>query len=111
MSEFFKQYVLLTFLYGGCLFLAIQTTTNKAFANQASFQLSFSGSTSTTSRKRNLMVFIKPTILRLPEDASHISHLKYNEIGNKEIEQRDKGLNLMADDVLPVLVDVGSVAD
>ncbi|WNC72883.1 type II secretion system secretin GspD [Thalassotalea psychrophila] len=60
-------------------------------------------STSTTVRKRNLMVFIKPTILRLASDADYMSQLKYHSIRNKSLERRDKGLNLMPEENIPVL--------
>lgn len=60
-------------------------------------------STSTTVRKRNLMVFIKPTILRLADDANYMSLLKYYSIRSKKLEQREKGLNLMPVENIPVL--------
>ncbi|WNC68153.1 type II secretion system secretin GspD [Thalassotalea nanhaiensis] len=60
-------------------------------------------STSTTVRKRNLMVFIKPTILRLASDADYMSQLKYHSIRNKSLERRDKGLSLMPVENIPVL--------
>lgn len=60
-------------------------------------------STSTSTRKRNLMVFIRPTIIRDARSMSALSKVKYNKIREYELLKREQGLSLLADDKLPVL--------
>ena len=60
-------------------------------------------STSTTKRKRNLMVFLRPTIIRDGELMNSISKEKYNFIRADEIRKQEEGLSLMSDDKLPLL--------
>ena len=60
-------------------------------------------STSTTTRKRNLMVFLKPTIVRDGIAMGEISRDKYNYMRADEIRKRENGLSLMDDEKLPLL--------
>ena len=60
-------------------------------------------STSNTKRKRNLMVFLKPTIIRDGEVLNEISKNKYNYMRAEEIRKQEDGLELMSDEVLPLL--------
>ena len=60
-------------------------------------------STSNTKRKRNLMVFLKPTIIRDGESMDKISQDKYNYIRADEIRKREDGLDLMDSEKLPLL--------
>ncbi|MGB1198246.1 MAG: type II secretion system secretin GspD [Thalassotalea sp.] len=60
-------------------------------------------STSNTTRKRNLMVFLRPTIIRDGNLMSDISKEKYNYIRAEELQQIDRGLTLMDDEKLPLL--------
>ena len=60
-------------------------------------------STSNTKRKRNLMVFLKPTIIRDGESMDKISKDKYNYIRADEIRKREDGLDLMDNEKLPLL--------
>ncbi len=60
-------------------------------------------STSNTKRKRNLMVFLRPTIIRDGKSMSDISKQKYNYIRADELRKRDEGLDLMSDEKLPLL--------
>jgi len=60
-------------------------------------------STSNTVRKRNLMVFIRPTIVREGIEMEEISKNKYNLIRAEEIVQQEKGLSLMSNENLPLL--------
>ncbi len=60
-------------------------------------------STSNTIRKRNLMVFLRATIIR---DAAHMAELtkeKYNYIRADELLRQEAGLTLLDDDDLPLL--------
>jgi general secretion pathway protein D len=60
-------------------------------------------STSTTKRKRNLLVFIRPTILRDSRSMNELSHSKYNFIRGEQYKQRDDGIDLMPFEETPVL--------
>ncbi len=60
-------------------------------------------STSNTTRKRNLMVFLRPTIVRDGELMNDISQEKYNFIRAEQIRKQEQGLSLMSDEKLPLL--------
>lgn len=60
-------------------------------------------STSNTTRKRNLMVFIKPTVIRDGKTMDKISKDKYNFIRADEIRKQEEGLELMDNSKLPLL--------
>ncbi|WP_245556330.1 type II secretion system secretin GspD [Algicola sagamiensis] len=52
-------------------------------------------STSTTKRKRNLMVFIRPTIVKDSTKMNEISYRKYNFMRAKELMHDEDGIDLM----------------
>ncbi|MBU2978315.1 type II secretion system secretin GspD [Alteromonas sp. C1M14] len=52
-------------------------------------------STSSSKRKRNLMVFLKPTIIRDGVTANEISHRKYNYIRAQQLKRHSEGVSLM----------------
>ncbi|HHN9985566.1 TPA: type II secretion system secretin GspD [Escherichia coli] len=60
-------------------------------------------STADKKEKRNLMVFIRPTILRDGMAADGVSQRKYNYMRAEQISRNEKGLNLMPDTAQPVL--------
>lgn len=60
-------------------------------------------STSVTTRKRNLMIFIRPTIIRDDYLMDQLSSRKYSYIRAQQISQREQGLSLRHDSRLPVL--------
>ena len=60
-------------------------------------------STSNTKRKRNLMVFLRPTIVRDGKLMNDLSKEKYNYIRAIEIQKKEDGLELMSEDKLPIL--------
>ena len=60
-------------------------------------------STSNTKRKRNLMVFLRPTIVRNGQLMDDLSKEKYNYIRAQEVSSREAGLELMDDEKLPIL--------
>ena len=60
-------------------------------------------STSNTKRKRNLMVFLRPTIVRDGKLMNDLSKEKYNYIRALEIRKKEAGLELMSDEKLPIL--------
>ena len=60
-------------------------------------------STSVTTRKRNLMIFIRPTIIRDDARMDELSSRKYSYIRAQQLEQRDRGLSLRQDSRIPVL--------
>lgn len=62
-------------------------------------------STSNTTRKRNLMVFLRPTIIRDGASMNDVTKNKYNYMRAQEIIQRERGLSLMDSEKLPLLQD------
>ena len=64
-------------------------------------------STSTQVEKKNLMVFIKPTIIRDGMTADGITQRKYNFIRAEQLYKADQGLKLMKDSKIPVLPEFG----
>lgn len=64
-------------------------------------------STSTDVQKRNLMVFIKPTIIRDDLSADGISQRKYNFIRAEQLYRAEQGLKLMPDQTVPVMPKFG----
>lgn len=60
-------------------------------------------STSNSKRKRNLMVFLRPTIVRDGQLMNDLSKEKYNYIRAQEMASREIGLELMDDEKLPIL--------
>ncbi len=64
-------------------------------------------STSTQVEKKNLMVFIKPTIIRDGMTADGITQRKYNFIRAEQLYKQDQGLRLLADENVPVLPEFG----
>ncbi|WP_404408653.1 type II secretion system secretin GspD [Pseudidiomarina marina] len=60
-------------------------------------------STSTSRQKRNLMVFLRPTIVRDGAAASQISSRKYNYIRAEQIKADEEGISLMPLTDQPVL--------
>ncbi|KLV07778.1 general secretion pathway protein GspD [Photobacterium aquae] len=64
-------------------------------------------STNTTKGKTNLMVFIKPTIIRDGVTADGITQRKYNYIRAEQLYKADQGLRLMPNTKVPVLPKYG----
>ncbi len=64
-------------------------------------------STSTETQKRNLMVFIKPTIIRNGVTADGITQRKYNFIRAEQLYKAEQGLKLMSDDKIPLMPEYG----
>ena len=60
-------------------------------------------SSNNTTRKRNLMVFLRPTIVRDGALMDDLSKDKYNYIRAQQIESREAGLALMDENKLPIL--------
>jgi general secretion pathway protein D len=60
-------------------------------------------STRNSTRKRNLMVFLRATIVRDSALMAEISESKYNFIRAEQILTEEKGLSLMDDTKLPIL--------
>jgi general secretion pathway protein D len=53
--------------------------------------------------KTNLMVFLRPTILRTKDDSLNLTRSKYNYIRDKQVELDKMGVNLLSDENHPVL--------
>ncbi|MBU2891740.1 type II secretion system secretin GspD [Colwellia sp. D2M02] len=60
-------------------------------------------STSNSTRKRNLMVFLRATIVRDAALMRDISENKYNYIRADQIRKHEEGLSLMSDENMPIL--------
>ena len=60
-------------------------------------------STSTTVKKRNLMVFIRPTIIRDSNTISAVSAAKYSMIRAEQLDRQQRGIQLMPNHTSPVL--------
>ena len=60
-------------------------------------------STSNTSRKRNLMVFLKPQIMTDSDVMHNLAKEKYNFIRADQLRKQEEGLSLMRDEKLPLL--------
>jgi len=60
-------------------------------------------STSNTTRKRNLMVFLRPTIITDARVMNDMARNKYNFIRADQLRKQEEGLSLMRDEKLPVL--------
>lgn len=64
-------------------------------------------STKSSTSKRNLMIFIKPTILRDAATMHNLSSSKYNYIRAVQLEQQEEGISLMPLTDQPVLDELG----
>lgn len=60
-------------------------------------------STSNSTRKRNLMVFLRATIIRDASLMNEVSESKYNYIRADQIRKQEEGLSLMSNEKLPIL--------
>ncbi len=58
---------------------------------------------STTKLKTNLMVFLKPTVLRESNDAVRVTDAKYQDIRQRQLLQGADGVALMPEEVAPAL--------
>jgi general secretion pathway protein D len=60
-------------------------------------------SRSTQKIKRNLMVFLRPVIIRDAASENILSSGKYSYLRTQQLQQKAQGLPLMSDDEIPVL--------
>ncbi|MBE0369799.1 type II secretion system secretin GspD [Pseudoalteromonas aurantia] len=60
-------------------------------------------STNTKKSKRNLLVFIRPTIVRDSRSMNELSHTKYNFIRSEQVKRNEDGIQLMPSEDTPVL--------
>lgn len=60
-------------------------------------------STNTKKNKRNLLVFIRPTILRDSRSMNELSHAKYNFIRGEQVKRGEDGIQLMPSSDVPIL--------
>ncbi len=56
--------------------------------------------------KTNLMVFLRPTVIRDVETGIRVTNGKYDYIRNKQAEMRDNGVGMISDKEIPVLPDL-----
>jgi general secretion pathway protein D len=57
----------------------------------------------TTKVKQNLMVFLRPVVIRDDAVNSQIANDKYNFFRAQQLKMKQQGVNLMSDDEVPVL--------
>ena len=62
-------------------------------------------STSNSTRKRNLMVFLRPTIITDAKVMNTLAKEKYNFIRADQIRKQEEGLSLMSNKKLPILTE------
>ena len=85
-----------TIVLGGLIDEDVQESVSKVpFLGDIPFLGHLFKSTSTSKRKRNLMVFIRPTIVRDGVTMNKISHRKYNYIRAQQLDRQADGIPLM----------------
>lgn len=93
-----------TVVLGGLIDEDVQESVQKVpFLGDLPFIGHLFKSTSNTKRKRNLMVFLRATIIRDGKAMNELSERKYKAIRKVEVQQREIGLSLMDDKKLPLL--------
>ena len=60
------------------------------------------------AQKRNLMIFIRPKILRSPVSNLSATEEKYNRVREKQLERYGRGVTLLPEATQPVLEPLGS---
>ncbi len=63
-------------------------------------------SKNTIKIKTNLMVFLRPTVIRDVEAGVNVTNGKYNYVRDKQIEMRENGVGMVSDKEIPVLPDL-----
>lgn len=63
-------------------------------------------SKNTSKTKTNLMVFLRPTVIRDIESGINVTNGKYDYIRGKQLEMRDNGVGMISDKEIPVLPDL-----
>ncbi|MCP4089459.1 MAG: type II secretion system protein GspD, partial [Gammaproteobacteria bacterium] len=94
-----------TIVIGGLIDDAIQESTQKVpLLGDLPIVGTLFSSKATTKSKRNLMVFIRPTIVRDEASIANLTSRKYNYIRARQLERKAEGVNLMSDDeTMPLL--------
>ena len=68
-------------------------------------------SRSSTKEKRNLMIFIRPVILRNRAQSNYYTREKYDGIRSVQLQQQKRGVALLGNDQRPVLVELDRFDD
>jgi len=94
-----------TIVIGGLIDDGIQESTQKIpILGDLPIVGTLFSSKATTKSKRNLMVFIRPTIVRDEASIANLTSRKYNYIRARQLERKADGINLMSEDEdMPVL--------
>lgn len=94
-----------TVILGGLIDEDVQETIQKVpLLGDIPFIGALFTSTSVKTRKRNLMVFLKPTIVSNPDSFNSLTKLKYNSIRNKQKLIKDNNSSLINFSKLPLLL-------
>jgi general secretion pathway protein D len=89
---------------GGLIVDDVHVTVNKVpFLGDLPYLGFLFQNNSTTITKKNLMVFLRPVIMRDPEKASLFTNDRYNDLRNNQVQSGKKGILLMPNEHAPIL--------
>ncbi|WP_169741418.1 type II secretion system secretin GspD [Endozoicomonas numazuensis] len=101
-----------TIVIGGLLDEDVQESVSKVpLLGDIPFIGALFRSTSSEVKKRNLMVFLRPTIIRDDNILTSISGKKYSYMRARQLDRRDQGVELMPNARTPVLPEYPSNSD
>ncbi len=93
-----------TIIIGGLMSDEVQETISKVpFLGDIPFLGRLFKSSSTSTVKKNLMIFIRPTVVRNSEVALEVSQEQYRRIRDVQLYKERRGVDLFKDNVLPIL--------
>ena len=93
-----------TIIIGGLMSDEVQETVSKVpFLGDIPFLGRLFKSSSTSTVKKNLMIFIRPTVIRNSETALRVSQDQYRRIRDVQLYKERRGVDLFKDEVLPIL--------
>ena len=93
-----------TIIIGGLMSDEVQETVSKVpLLGDIPFIGRLFRSSSTTTVKKNLMIFIRPTVIRSSQLALEVSQNQYRRVRDVQLYKERRGVDLFKDQVLPVL--------
>ncbi|RJG51621.1 type II secretion system secretin GspD [Motilimonas pumila] len=97
-----------TIVIGGLIDESIQESVDKVpLLGDIPYLGNLFKSTSSSTKKRNLMIFIRPTIIRDSNKMASLSSRKYSLMRAVQLSQQEDGVNLMPNTDVPVLPEWG----
>ena len=101
-----------TIVIGGLINEAVNETVEKVpLLGDIPFLGALFRSTKSSTEKRNLMIFLRATIIRDDQTMMELSQRKYGLIRQIQLEQTDQGVALMPDSNVPVLPEWGDAVE